>query len=128
PHLEVPETYALFLSGISHITPTVLVPSFVRCELLPDFLAAHPNLSIDLILDDRTIDPIKEGIDVGLRFGPLPDSSLTARKVATSLRWVVGAPTYFERSGIPATPAELISHAAVIYTQDRGGSDTWSFR
>lgn len=96
--------------------------------LLPDFLAAHPNLSIDLILDDRTIDPIKEGIDVGLRFGPLPDSSLTARKVATSPRLVVGAPTYFERSGIPATPAELISHAAVIYTQDRGGSDTWSFR
>src|SRR5262249_9550028 len=95
---------------------------------LPDFLAAHPDLSIDLILDDRTIDPIKEGIDVGLRFGPLPDSSLRARKVATSPRLVVGAPTYFERSGIPATPAELISHAAVIYTQDRGGSDTWSFR
>jgi DNA-binding transcriptional LysR family regulator len=95
--------------------------------LLPVFLAAHPSLSIDLILDDRTIDLIEEGIDIGLRFGPLPDSSLTVRKVATSPRLVSGAPAYFERVGVPTTPAELIKHAAVIYTQDRGGSDTWSF-
>jgi DNA-binding transcriptional LysR family regulator len=96
--------------------------------LLPVFLAAHPNLSIDLILDDRTIDLIKEGIDVGLRFGPLPKSALTVSKVATSRRLVVGAPAYFERAGVPTTPAELAGHAAVIYTQDRGGTDTWSFR
>jgi len=95
---------------------------------LPAFLAAYPNLSLDLILDDRTIDPIEEAIDVGLRFGPLPDSSLMARKVATSPRLVLGTPAYFERAGIPATPAELMKHDAIIYTQDRGGSDTWHFR
>jgi DNA-binding transcriptional LysR family regulator len=96
--------------------------------LLPAFLAAHPNLSIDLILDDRTIDLIEEGIDIGLRFGPLPASSLTVRKIATSRRMVFGAPAYFETLGVPATPAELSRHTAVIYTQDNGGADTWNFR
>jgi DNA-binding transcriptional LysR family regulator len=105
--------------------------TFARLHLVPllsAFLAEHPNLSIDLILDDRTIDLMEEGIDIGLRFGPLQDSSLTGRKVATNRRLVVGAPAYFERAGVPTTPAELIGHAAVICTQDRGGSDTWSFR
>jgi DNA-binding transcriptional LysR family regulator len=95
--------------------------------LLPGFMAAHPNLSIDLMLDDRPIDLIEEGIDIGLRFGPLPDSSLMAHRVATSRRLVLGAPAYFKRVGVPTTPNELTKQAAVIYTQDRGGSDTWSF-
>lgn len=95
---------------------------------LPFFLAAHPDLSIDLILDDRAIDLIGEGVDVGLWLGPLADSSLTARKVVTSSRLVFGAPAYFERAGIPALPGELNGHAAVIYTQDPGGTDTWNFR
>jgi DNA-binding transcriptional LysR family regulator len=105
--------------------------TFAKQQLVPvlsRFLAAHPNLSIDLILDDRSIDLIEEGIDIGLRFGPLPDSSLTVRKVATSPRLVVGAPAYFERAGVPTTPADLSDHVAVIYTQDRGGIDSWSFR
>jgi DNA-binding transcriptional LysR family regulator len=96
--------------------------------LLPVFLADHPNLSIDLILDDRTIGLISEGVDIGLCFGPLPDSSLTARKIATCKRIVSGTPAYFERAGVPVTPTELRRHAAVIHTQDREGSDTWSFR
>jgi DNA-binding transcriptional LysR family regulator len=96
--------------------------------LLPVFLAEHPNLSIDLILDDRTIGLISEGVDIGLCFGPLPDSSLTARKVAACKRMVLGTPAYFDRAGVPMTPTELRRHAAVIYTQDREGSDTWSFR
>ena len=95
---------------------------------LPSFLAAHPDLSIDLILEDRATDLVGEGVDVGLWLGPLPDSSLTARKVATSSRLVFGAPAYFERAGVPTAPGELNSHSAVIYTQDPGGTDTWNFR
>src|SRR5262249_11539775 len=96
--------------------------------LLPGFLAAHPNLSVDFILEDRTIDLIGEGVDIGLRFRPLPAPSLIVRKVASGRRLVLGAPAYFERAGVPTTPADLLQHTAVIYTQDRGGSDTWSFR
>jgi DNA-binding transcriptional LysR family regulator len=94
---------------------------------LPHFLAAHPHLSIDFILDDRVIDLIEEGVDIALRIGALRDSSLTARKVATSQRLVLGTPDYFERAGLPTAPAELLGHRAVIYTQETG-SDSWCFR
>ena len=93
---------------------------------LPTFLAAHPGLSIDLILDDRALDIIEEGVDIALRIGELRGSAMSARKVGTSRCIVLGAPAYFERAGIPATPAELTGHAAVIHMQ--GGGESWSFR
>jgi DNA-binding transcriptional LysR family regulator len=96
--------------------------------MIPHFLAAHPSLSIDLELDDRTIDLIEEGIDVGFRLGPLAGSSLTARKLITKRRLVLAAHCYFEHASVPITPTDLLQHPAVIYTRDAGGSDTWRFR
>jgi DNA-binding transcriptional LysR family regulator len=94
---------------------------------LPKFLAAHPGLTLDVVLDDRIIDLIEEGVDIALRMGPLADStSLSARKLASGPHHVLGTPAYFARSGVPATPAELATHAAVIYTQQ--GAGTWCFR
>jgi DNA-binding transcriptional LysR family regulator len=94
---------------------------------LAAFLAEHPKLTVEFVLDDRPIDLIEQGVDIGLRYGPLDTSSLIARKVATTRRVVVGTPDYFDRAGVPKTPAELIGHDVVIYTQDRGGG-TWVFR
>jgi DNA-binding transcriptional LysR family regulator len=116
------------LAGHLRVNVGVTLGKLHVVPLLPSFLAAHPNLSVDLILDDRLVNLIEEGVDIGLWLGPLADSSLSARKVATSRRLVLGTPEYFERAGIPRSPAELNRHAAVIYTQDRGGSDTWTFR
>jgi DNA-binding transcriptional LysR family regulator len=116
------------LAGRLRINVGVALGKLHVVPLLPSFLAAHPDLSVDLILDDRSINLIEEGVDIGLWLGPLADSSLSARKVATSRRLVLGAPAYFERAGIPESPAELNRHAAVIYTQDRGGTDNWTFR
>jgi DNA-binding transcriptional LysR family regulator len=96
--------------------------------LLPAFLKENPNLSIDLVLDDRSIDLIAEGIDLGLCFGPLRDSSLTARKLASRQRMILSTPAYFEAAGVPTTPTELSRHAAVICTYEREGSDTWCFK
>jgi DNA-binding transcriptional LysR family regulator len=96
--------------------------------MIPKFLAAHPSLSIDLELDDRTIDLIEGGIDVGFRLGPLSESSLTARKLITRRRLVLAARSYFEYASVPITPTDLLRHPAVIYTRDAGGSDIWSFR
>jgi DNA-binding transcriptional LysR family regulator len=93
------------------------------------YLPLHAVNSIgDLILDDRMIDLIEEGGDIGLRIGPLRDSSLIVRKLATSRRLVLGTSDYFQRAGIPATPAELAGHTAVVHTRDRDGSDAWTFR
>jgi DNA-binding transcriptional LysR family regulator len=105
--------------------------TFGRIHLVPiiaKFLATYPGVSIDFELDDRTVDLIEEGIDIGFRLGPLPSSSLTARKLVTKRRLVVATNSYFECAGIPVTPSDLSKHPAVIYTRDAGGSDTWSFQ
>jgi len=116
------------LAGSLRVSASVTFGNLHIVPRLSSFLASHPNISIDLVLDDRAIDFIKEGIDVGLSCDPPPGASLTARKVSVCNRVVVGVPAYFEQAGVPLTPTELIGHAAVINTQDPGGTDTWSFR
>jgi DNA-binding transcriptional LysR family regulator len=96
---------------------------------LPLFLAAHPELTVDAILDDRDVDLIEEGIDVGFRMGMLVDSTMVARKIGQSRRLVLGTPSYFRKAKEPSMPAELADHQAVIFDlcPNRGRS-TWSFR
>jgi DNA-binding transcriptional LysR family regulator len=104
--------------------------TFARLHIVPAigrFLETHPELNIDLVLDDRNVDLLEEGIDIALRMGDLDDSSMTARKIGEVPRLVVGTPAYFERAGIPASPADLSSHQAIIYSQGGGGT-AWTFR
>jgi len=104
--------------------------TFARIHLmprLPEFLARHPELEMEVVLDDRNIDLVQEGIDVALRMGRLSDSSLTARRIASGRHVVVGTPAYFERTGRPTAPGDLAAHQAVIYDQEAGGQD-WTFR
>jgi DNA-binding transcriptional LysR family regulator len=103
--------------------------TFARLKIVPKlgrFLAQHPKLEIELILDDRNVDLVGEGIDVALRMGVLTDSALTARKIARIRRRVVGTPAYFARAGAPLAPRDLERHETVIYTQ-RGGGAAWTF-
>jgi DNA-binding transcriptional LysR family regulator len=107
--------------------------TFARIHLMPripEFLARHPDLELDIVLDDRNIDLVQEGIDVGLRLSPLTDSSLTALRIVSGRRAVFGTTTYFARAGEPATPDELTGHAAVIYDPRSGsrGGPVWPFR
>jgi DNA-binding transcriptional LysR family regulator len=103
--------------------------TFARLKIVPklgSFLAKHPKLEIELILDDRNVDLVGEGIDVALRLGVLTDSALAARKIAVVGRRVVGTPAYFTRAGVPEMPADLSAHEAIIYSQ-RGGGSAWTF-
>lgn len=93
---------------------------------LPRFLEEHPELDLELIMDDRVVDMVEEGIDVALRMGTLPDSSATARKLAAGRRLLVATPAYLARAGTPASPAEVAGHQAVVYT--RYEASTWTFR
>jgi DNA-binding transcriptional LysR family regulator len=104
--------------------------TFARIHIiprLPEFLARHPELEMEVVLDDRNIDLVQEGIDVALRMGRLFDSTLTARRIASSPHAVLATPSYFARSGEPAKPGDLAGHEAVIYDQ-RGGGSTWPFQ
>ncbi|MEM5388156.1 LysR family transcriptional regulator [Paraburkholderia phymatum] len=114
------------LSGKLRVSAAV---TFACLHVLPSlntFLGRHPKLEIDLVLDDRNIDLLEEGMDVALRMGLLADSAMTARRIGRSPRLVVGTPDYFARSGMPMTPADLSHHQAIVYSQ-RGGGETWTF-
>jgi DNA-binding transcriptional LysR family regulator len=104
--------------------------TFSRIHLVPrlaEFLDAHPRLQLELVMDDRPRDLVAENIDAALRLGVLTDSSLRARKLAQSERLVVASPAYLARRGVPATPADVLNHDAIIYSQWTGGEE-WSFR
>jgi DNA-binding transcriptional LysR family regulator len=104
--------------------------TFTRLHVMPRlsiFLAEHPALDIDVVLEDRDIDLIEAGIEVALRIDRLPDSAVTARKIAQCQRRVIGTPAYFAARGVPKTPADLLAHQAIIYAQRAGGA-TWAFR
>ncbi|MFM0649749.1 LysR family transcriptional regulator [Paraburkholderia bryophila] len=114
------------LSGRLRISAAV---TFARLHVLPAlkiFLDQHPKFSVDIILDDRSIDLLEQGVDVALRMGTLDDSTMTARRILRGRRLVVGTPRYFAEAGIPMTPAELSRHQAVVYSL-RGGGESWSF-
>lgn len=84
--------------------------------VLPEFLARHPELTVDLALNDRRVDLIEEGFDVSLRISALTDSSLIARQLAPVERHIVGAPSYFEKHGRPKRPSDLADHPFLLYT------------
>jgi len=88
-------------------------PSFGILQLAPaiaDFTARFPAISVELILSNRIGDLIEEGFDVAVRVELVPDSSLIARQLAPCRVVVCGAPSYFERHGVPRKPAALTNH------------------
>jgi DNA-binding transcriptional LysR family regulator len=118
-------------SGLTGRLRVCAAVTFARIHLIPrvpEFLAQHPDLEMEIVLDDRNIDLVQEGIDVGLRMGRrLADSSLTVRRIASGRHAVLGTPAYFARAGEPRTPGDLGAHEAVIYAQ-KGGGAAWTFR
>jgi DNA-binding transcriptional LysR family regulator len=111
-------TGRLRLSAATTFTRLLIVPR------LPEFLAAHPSLDMDLILDDRVIDLVSEGMDMALRMGALADSTAVARKIASGRRSVVATAAYLARAGTPKTPDDLLHHHALVYSQL---GDAWTF-
>jgi len=80
---------------------------------LASFAERHPSLHIQLQLSDRRQDLVKDAVDVAIRLGRLPDSTATAKLIATIPRVIVASPDYLERHGVPAVPDDLVRHRIV---------------
>ncbi|NHR06300.1 LysR family transcriptional regulator [Chromobacterium haemolyticum] len=79
------------------------------------FHQQYPQIEVELNLNDRRVDLVEEGFDLGLRVSNLSDSSLVARRLARIKDLVVAAPSYLQRCGTPATPADLTGHQCLLY-------------
>lgn len=78
--------------------------------LVPEFLAQHPDVTLDIVLTDEVIDILEQRTDVAVRAGPLKSSNLMARKLGATRMVIVGAPGYLARHGKPTTPQALRTH------------------
>ena len=101
--------------GIRHLAP-----------LWSEFLANHPQVTLDVQLADRVIDLVEEGFDLAVRIARLPDSSLISRQLASTRLVLCAAPSYLKRRGTPQHPSELTQHEVVSYSLMAMG-DQWQF-
>ncbi|MEM1419295.1 MAG: LysR family transcriptional regulator [Pseudomonadota bacterium] len=113
-------------TGLLRVTAPTIFGQRHLAPILRDFLDAHPQVRAELLLLDRAVDLIEEGIDVALRIGELPDSSLIAKRIGAVRRVVVAAPSYLDAVGEPKEPSDLRAHQIVHFS---GGAATldWEF-
>lgn len=94
--------------------------------VLEAFLDDHPQVTGELVLNDRNLDLVDEGLHAALRIGALADSSLLARKVGEVRRVLVAAPAYLARRGTPTRPADLADHE-IVFPSTQPGPTEWRF-
>lgn len=115
-------------SGLLRVTAPVSLTLLTLSPLIPAFLARHPELSLDLNLDDRRVDIVKEGYDVAIRGSDrLEESSLVARQLLALDHVICASPDYFRQRGQPQRPEDLRGHDCVQFTLS-GHADEWEFR
>jgi DNA-binding transcriptional LysR family regulator len=107
-------------AGLAH-GRMVIVP------LIREFTARHPHILVDIGLTDTVVDLAAGQADVAIRFGPLADSGLTARKLGETGRVVVASPDYLARRGEPKVPEDLLDHDCLNFNFRRA-EPVWPFR
>ncbi|WP_156255045.1 LysR family transcriptional regulator [Sandarakinorhabdus oryzae] len=123
--------------GLVRMTAPMSFGQQQLAPLLPAFLAAYPDVSIDLRLSDEQEDLVGKGYDVALRIAALADSSLMARQLCGVARPIVASPAYLAQHGRPQHPAELMQHSAIHYSNvanpgtwrlEHADGETWEGR
>jgi DNA-binding transcriptional LysR family regulator len=94
--------------------------------LIPELLALHPELSVDLVLSDIVRDMVEDGVDLAIRIGPVDELDAIVRRVAGTPLACVGSRRYFQQRGKPRVPADLVDHNCLIYGGLREAAN-WPF-
>ena len=103
------------VSGLIRIAASSTFGRLHVLPLIPDLLSLNPGLRVDLVLSDFFRDMVEDRIDLAIRVGPVEESEAVVRRVASTPLVCVGSRRYFEKHGIPKTPAELIDHNCLLY-------------
>ena len=108
------------------ITAPVMFGSLFVMPTLVKYLQQHPKMEVSAIFLDRVVNMLEEGIDVGVRIGQLPDSSMRARRVGSVRLVLCASPQYIQEHGIPLHPDELDQHSIIASKAGNNGLD-WRF-
>jgi len=114
------------LGGLLRITSPVQFGRMHVAPVVMAFLDDYPQMQIEMVLNDRNLDLIDEGLDVAVRIGHQQDSSRVARRLGQVSRVTVASPAYLARRGEPLTPAQLVEHDTIVGTQ-RPSLREWRF-
>lgn len=101
--------------GLLHLAP-----------LWSEFMALHPQITLDVTLSDRLVDLVEEGFDMAVRIARLPSSSLVSRRLASTRMVLCASPAYLRQRGMPARPSELTQHDVMAYSLFSMG-ENWEF-
>jgi len=100
--------------GTLRVHSRILVGTMHVVPAMPEFLRRYPEIKVDLLLSNHDIDLVERNVDVDIRIGKLEDSSLIARKLASSERIVCASPDYLARAGRPKKPEDLREHNCLV--------------
>lgn len=110
------------------ISASVAFGRHVIAPLIPGFASLYPQLSVELVVTDRAVDHIAEGIDISVRFAEQLEPSLIARRLVTVPMLICAAPDYLARRGTPRTPEDLVHHDCLLYRlATHGRLFRWTF-
>jgi DNA-binding transcriptional LysR family regulator len=112
--------------GLLRLTAPVAFGQLRVAPIVTEFLGKHPGVEVELLLLDRVVDLVEEGVDAAIRIAHLPESSLVATPAGTTRRVVCASPAYLKRAGVPQTPADLAGHSCVVFTGLTSNND-WTF-
>jgi DNA-binding transcriptional LysR family regulator len=101
--------------GTLKITSATSIGTQCLAPAIADYLALHPEVSVDLQLNDRFVDLVEEGFDAAVRIGALDDSTLVARPLRPYVMVLCAAPEYLARAGTPQKPEDLLRHECIDY-------------
>ena len=116
------------LSGTLRVSAAICFSRIHVLPRLPEFLAQHPTVNIEMVVDDRFVNLAEERMDLALRTGRNTDSSLTVRKIGQARTRVMASASYWKAHAMPKAPEDLLTHECVILQRDGRLIDDWSFR
>jgi DNA-binding transcriptional LysR family regulator len=114
------------VGGQLRISTSVAFGRRIATPIALRFMREHPEIHVDLSFDDRYVNLVEQGVDVALRMGRLADSALGARYLGMNPWLTAAAPQYLAEHGTPRVPADLATHACLIYSSVQG-DDRWQF-
>jgi DNA-binding transcriptional LysR family regulator len=123
---NLPKLLQSQVAGALRVGTSIAFGRRVLTPILLDFMRRHPDLRVDLAVEDRYVNLVEQGIELAVRMGPLADSTLGARYLGTNPWVTVATRRYLAGAGTPKAPADLAKHECLVYSSVQG-DDVWHY-